>query len=97
VIPRNQEAACTSRKRQLAQRTLLYRRSVADNSFETPEEAAVADFHPNYVRVASVSYSEDRTHATVKLLMNEKPSLYEYYSYCERDANGRWRESHSSN
>jgi hypothetical protein len=76
---------------------LLYRPGVTDDSFETPEEAAVSDFHPKYVRVDSVSYSEDGRHATVTLLTNAEPRLYEYYSYCERDANGRWRETHSSN
>jgi hypothetical protein len=70
---------------------------VSDSTFATPEEAAVADFPPEYVRVASVSYSRDGRRATVSLLTNEEPYLYPYDVYCERDANGRWSETHSSN
>ena len=70
---------------------------MGDSTFATPEEAAVADFPPEYVRVASVSYSKDRRRATVSLLTNEEPFLYPYYVHCERGADGRWNETHSSN
>jgi hypothetical protein len=66
-------------------------------TFATPEETAVADFPPQYVRVESVTYSRDRERAKVALLTNEEPYLYPYYVYCERDRNGRWSETHSSN
>jgi hypothetical protein len=68
-----------------------------DPTFATPEEAAVADFPPQYVKVESVTYSNNRKRATVSLLTNEQPYLYPYYVYCERDEDGRWYETHSSN
>jgi hypothetical protein len=68
-----------------------------DPTFDTPEEAAVADFPSRYVRVENVAYSGDGDHAKVALLTNEEPYLYPYYVYCERDEDGRWRETHSSN
>jgi hypothetical protein len=70
---------------------------VDDPTFATPEEAAVVDFPTRYVRVEGVRYSSDGNRATVTLLTNEEPYLYPYYVYCERDENGRWTETHSSN
>jgi hypothetical protein len=70
---------------------------VADPTFATPEDAAVADFPPKYVEVESVTYSHGGEQATVALLTNEEPYLYPYYVCCERDSNGRWSETHSSN
>jgi hypothetical protein len=70
---------------------------VSEPTFATPEEAAVADFPPQYVRVEKVGYSRDGRRAKVTLLTNEEPYLYPYYVYCERDSNGRWSETHSSN
>jgi hypothetical protein len=70
---------------------------VIEPTFASPEDAAVADFPPQYVQVESVSYSADGVKATVKLLTNEEPYLYPYLVYCERDENGRWSESHSAN
>jgi hypothetical protein len=75
----------------------LYRPDVAEETFATPEEAAVVDFPPHYVRVEGVTYSRDGERAKVTLLTNEEPYLYPYYVYCERDQNGRWSETHSSN
>jgi len=75
----------------------LYPPDMADEGFATPEQAAVADFAPEYVRVESVTYSRDGNCATVNLLTNEEPFLYPYYVHCERDDNGRWIETHSSN
>ena len=75
----------------------LYRRDVTEATFPTPEEAAVADFPPQYVSVQSVTYSHDGNCAKVALLTNEEPYLYPYYVYCERDEDGRWSETHSSN
>jgi hypothetical protein len=69
-----------------------------EHAFDTPEEAAVADFPPRYVRVEDVQYHDDGNCATVTLMTNEEPYLYPYYYvYCERDAFGRWSETHSSN
>jgi hypothetical protein len=70
---------------------------VEDAAFNTPEEAAVADFPSRYVRVESVSYSQDGRNAKVALLTNEEPYLYPYYVYCERGEDGRWRETHGHN
>jgi hypothetical protein len=70
---------------------------VAGETFATPEDAAVADFPPKYVRVESVTYSRGGERAKVALLTNEEPYLYPYYVYCERDESGRWSETHSSN
>jgi hypothetical protein len=70
---------------------------MAEATFATPEEAAVADFPPQYVSIQSVTYSHGDNRATVALLTNEEPYLYPYYVYCERDENGRWSETHSSN
>jgi len=70
---------------------------VSDTTFATPEEAAVADFPAEFVRVESVSYSRDGRQAKVSLLTNEEPYLYPYYVWCERDEAGRWSEAHSSN
>jgi len=81
----------------LAQAKLLYRQGVSDTTFATPEEAAVADFPAEFVRVESVSYSRDGRQAKVSLLTNEEPYLYPYYVWCERDEAGRWSEAHSSN
>jgi hypothetical protein len=75
----------------------MFGHDMEDPAFDTPEEAAVADFPSPYVRVESIRYSRDRLHATVVLLTNEEPYLYPYYVYCERDEDGRWRETHSSN
>jgi hypothetical protein len=74
-------------------------RAVADDTHATPEEAAEAafsDIPSKYVRVESVSYSDDDT-AVVTLLMNEEPYLYPYYVHCVRDDSGRWSETFSSN
>ena len=68
-----------------------------DYTFDTPEEAAVADFPPQYVRVEQVEYYDDGHRAMVSLLTNEEPYLYPYYVHCERDAFGRWSETHSHN
>jgi hypothetical protein len=70
---------------------------MAETTFATPEETAVVDFPPPYVRVESVTYSHDGNRAKVALLTNAEPYLYPYYVYCERDENGRWSETHSSN
>jgi hypothetical protein len=70
---------------------------MADATFATPEEAAVADFPARYVGVESVTYSHGGERAKVALLTNEEPYLYPYYVYCERDSDGRWSETHSSN
>lgn len=70
---------------------------MAEETFATPEAAAVAHFPPQYVRVERVTYSHCGKRAKVALLTNEEPYLYPYYSYCERDENGRWTESYSSN
>jgi hypothetical protein len=70
---------------------------MTEPTYETPEDAAAADFPPQYVRVEGVTYSNDGSKATVKLLTNEEPYVYPYYVYCERDAEGRWIETHSSN
>ena len=68
-----------------------------DETFATPGEAAVADFPARYVRVESVTYSRKGGRAKVALLTNEEPYLYPYYVHCERDENGRWSETYSSN
>jgi hypothetical protein len=70
---------------------------MADRTFATPEEAAVVDFPPQYVRVDGATYSRGGERAKVALLTNEEPYLYPYYVYCERDRDGRWSETHSSN
>lgn len=70
---------------------------MADKTFATPEEAAVADFPAKYVRVESVTYSRKGERAKVTLLTNEEPYLYPYYVRCERDEDGRWSETYSSN
>jgi hypothetical protein len=70
---------------------------MTEPTFATPEDAAVADFPQQYVQVESVRYSRRGRKARVKLLTNEEPYLYPYYVYCERDENGRWIETHSSN
>jgi hypothetical protein len=44
-----------------------------------------------------VTYSHGGERAKVALLTNEEPYLYQYYVYCERDSDGRWSETHSSN
>lgn len=70
---------------------------MTEPTFPTPEEAAVADFPPQYVRVENVSYSSGGNRATVALLTNEEPYLYRYYVHCERDSSGRWVETDSHN
>lgn len=75
----------------------IHPRDVADETFATPEEAAVADFPPQYVRVESITYSGKGNRAKVALLTNQEPYLYRYYVNCERDENGRWGETSSSN
>ena len=57
----------------------------------------MSDFPARYVRVKRVTYSKDGATAVVDLLTNEEPMLYPYFSYCFRDVDGRWHESHSSN
>ena len=64
---------------------------------DTPEQAALAGWDSRYARVDGVSYSAKGRKARVKLLTNEEPYLYPYYVHCERDANGRWHETYSSN
>lgn len=85
-----------SGERTLAQ-DKVYPLDVADRRFATPEEAAVVDFPPRYVRVDDVSYSQRGERAKVFLLTNEEPYLYPYHVYCERDRDRRWSETHSSN
>jgi hypothetical protein len=75
----------------------LYRPEMAEATFATPEEVAVVGFPPQYASVQRVTYSHDGNCAKVALLTNEEPYLYPYYVYCERDENGRWSETHSSN
>jgi hypothetical protein len=70
---------------------------MTDGTFTTPEEAATADWASKFVRVESVTYSEDGQAATVALMTNEEPRLYPYYVYCTRDASGRWIATHDSN
>jgi hypothetical protein len=70
---------------------------MADETFATPEEAAVADFPPQYVRVESVTYSRMGQRARMALLTNEEPYLYPYFVDCERDENGCWIETGSAN
>ena len=65
--------------------------------FETPEEAAAADFPPRFVRIDRVRYHEDCKHAVVELLTNEEPYLYPYTAFCVRDPAGRWHELMSNN
>src|SRR5205823_11761795 len=48
-----------------ARHARLYRPAVADETFATPEDAAVVDFPPQYVRVESVTYSRDGERAKV--------------------------------
>ena len=72
---------------------------MTEGTFATPEEAATADWDApsKFVRVESVTYSEDGRAATVALLTNEEPHLYPYYVYCIRDVSGRWIATHDSN
>jgi hypothetical protein len=70
---------------------------MAEPTYASPEEAAVADFPAPYVRVERVSFSRDGRRATVALQTNEEPYLYPYFVYCERLPDGRWIETHSSN
>jgi hypothetical protein len=56
------------------ERGLLYAPAVADASFATPAEAAEAGFSDipsKYVRVETVSYSDDGGSAVVTVLTNE--------------------------
>ena len=68
-----------------------------DETFATPEEAAVTGFPQRYVRVDEVSYSDDGNEALVTLMTNEEPYLYPYYVHCFREASGCWVETHSHN
>ena len=70
---------------------------MVDATFATAEEAALADFPAQYVSVESVTYSHRGERARVALLTNEEPYVYPYFVYCERDSDGRWSETHSSN
>lgn len=60
-----------------------------ERTFDTPEEAAVADFPARYVRVEDVEYHRDGNASTVTLMTSEEPYLCPYHVYCERDAFGR--------
>lgn len=70
---------------------------VREDGYATPEEAALAGWDTRYARVHEVSYAANGKEARVTLLTNEEPYLYPYYVWCERDSDGRWSESHSSN
>src|SRR5207244_8825498 len=58
-----------SGERTLAHAT-VYPPDVADRTFATPEEAAMADFPPQYARVDGVTYSRRGKRAKVALLTN---------------------------
>jgi hypothetical protein len=70
---------------------------VIEQSFATPDEAAVATFPARYVRVESVELSRGGKEAKVALLTNEEPYLYPYFVYCERLDDGQWIETHGHN
>jgi hypothetical protein len=59
---------------------------VGDETFATPEEAAVSGFPPTFARVEGVTYSRGVGRAKAALLTNEGPC----YVYCKRDESGRW-------
>lgn len=61
---------------------------MADETFATPEDAAVTFFPPTFARVESVTYSRGGKRAKVALLTNEGPCC----AYCKRDESGRWSE-----
>jgi hypothetical protein len=61
---------------------------VGDETFTTPEDAAVSGFPPTFANVESVKYSRSGGRAKVALLTNEGPCC----AYCERDESGRWSE-----
>jgi hypothetical protein len=58
-----------------------------EHGHATPEEAAIADIPPRYVRVVGVEISGDS--AWVWLLTNEAPRFERYQVWCER-RDGRW-------
>lgn len=70
---------------------------VHDETFASPEEAAVSDFPTKYVRVEEVSYSDNGNTALVTVITNEEPYLYPYYVHCAREASGRWSETGGHN
>jgi hypothetical protein len=61
---------------------------VGDETFTTPEDAAVSGFPPTFARVENVTYSRDDERAKVALLTNDGP----YYVYCKRGESGRWSQ-----
>ena len=64
----------------------------AESNYETPEEAALADWPPDSgIRVVSVDIRGDRA----EVLLDMDPT-YEYWSYCVR-VDGRWHEAVSGN
>jgi hypothetical protein len=58
--------------------------------FNSPEDAALADFHAGCARVVRVEYS-DANHARVDLVTNEDPYVYPYHVECIQ-VGGRWYE-----
>jgi hypothetical protein len=76
---------------------MTYVPPVAEESFASPEEAAMAAFPPRYVRVEGVESFRDGNEARVALLTNEEPYLYPYFVYCVRTDDGRWIETDSHN
>lgn len=66
-----------------------------EQTFATPEAAALADFDPRYARVVRVTF-ESADEAMVELATNEEPYLYPYFVYCRRVRNG-WVEEDSHN
>jgi hypothetical protein len=68
-----------------------------ENGFDSPEQAAMEGFPKPFVRVESVQYHPDGSHAVVDLLTNEEPHVYPYTAHCVRASSGRWHEVYSHN
>lgn len=66
-----------------------------DETFATPEDAALADFDPRYAGVVRVTFNSP-DEAVVELATNEEPYLYPYVVYCHR-IQGRGVEGISHN
>lgn len=62
---------------------------MAEETFATPEDAAVSGFPPKFATVESVTYSRRGERAKVALLTLEGP----YYAHCKRDESTRWSET----
>lgn len=66
-----------------------------EQTFATPEEAALADFDARYARVVRVTFT-GIDEALVKLATNEELIIYPYFVCCRRTTNG-WVEENSHN